>query len=243
MSSSSSVQGIQWVSGSKDTIVTWSSDLRLFTVQVVPREHTVNGLSAISGRQDLSEEFVINCPAMKSELQYRLVQVPSYMKCVRVCPSTDARSLPGNDVIVAVGQANGKISLMSFMGGFDSGHVIREYGPKSGKVINDLAWNPVLPQHLAAGLEKSRSEPAILVFDTTRDGQSAVGKESVKGASASPFSSSKTPTINQTLEMAPSETCHSLAWFPNNPERLVSGMSQKSLKIYDIRLNDISSSG
>ena len=44
-----------------------------------------------------------------------------------------------NDIKVAVGQANGRINLLSFHGG---GTTLKEFGPKIGRSCNDLAWNP-----------------------------------------------------------------------------------------------------
>ena len=56
-----------------------------------------------------------------------------------------------SDVKVAVGQANGRISLLSFYAG---GAAIKEFGPKSGRACNDLAWNPKFTNYLAAAYGK-----------------------------------------------------------------------------------------
>ena len=88
-----------------------------------------------------------------------------------------------SDVKVAVGQANGRISLLSFYAG---GAAIKEFGPKSGRACNDLAWNPKFTNYLAAAYgknslkikincqinniyfftDKSRNDHSILIFDT-----------------------------------------------------------------------------
>ena len=57
-----------------------------------------------------------------------------------------------SDVKVAVGQANGRISLLSFYAG---GAAIKEFGPKSGRACNDLAWNPKFTNYLAAAYGKN----------------------------------------------------------------------------------------
>ena len=69
-----------------------------------------------------------------------------------------------SDVKVAVGQANGRISLLSFYAG---GAAIKEFGPKSGRACNDLAWNPKFTNYLAAAYDKSRNDHSILIFDTS----------------------------------------------------------------------------
>ena len=64
---------------------------------------------------------------------------------------------------MAVGQANGRISLLSFYAG---GAALKEFGPKTGRACNDLAWNPTFSNYLAAAYEKNRNDHSILVFDT-----------------------------------------------------------------------------
>ena len=63
-----------------------------------------------------------------------------------------------------MGQANGRISLLSFYAG---GAAIKEFGPKSGRACNDLAWNPKFTNYLAAAYDKSRNDNSILIFDTS----------------------------------------------------------------------------
>ena len=60
-----------------------------------------------------------------AELQCQIPEPPHYIKCLAVHPE------PGRhgDVRVAVGQANGRVSLLSFVPQM-SGHAIKEFGPK-----------------------------------------------------------------------------------------------------------------
>ena len=54
--------------------------------------------------------------------------------------------------------------MMSFHSG---GTAIKEFGPKTGRACNDLAWNPKFTNYIAAGYEKNRSDSCILIFDTS----------------------------------------------------------------------------
>ena len=50
---------------------------------------------------------------------------------------------------------------------FIPGAAIKEFGPKSGRACNDLAWNPKFTNYLAAAYDKSRNDHSILIFDTS----------------------------------------------------------------------------
>ena len=140
-------------------------------------------------------------------------------------------SEPFKEVKVAVGQANGRISLFNFQNG---GSLLKEFGPKTGRSCNDLAWNPVKTNYLAAAYDKNRSDHSILIFDTN-----------LTPAEKSSSSSSRKPAnnyIGPSVEIGLGEACHSLAWFHSNPDTLVAGMNLKNLKIFDLRLSDASGS-
>ena len=65
---------------------------------------------------------------------------------------------------MAVGQANGRISLRSF----DYEHVLKELSPRTVRTVNDLSWSPVHTNLLGAGYEKTRGDGAVLVFDVEK---------------------------------------------------------------------------
>jgi len=267
--SAANIQGVQWVPGMHDSIVNWSTDLKLYKITVGPREY------APASNSDIVAEYIVNCPALKSELISRITETPHYTKCAAVSPvlvlpaplspnaslsvptspktsppapfqplatSELANALPPvattnsthSDVKVAVGQANGRISLLSFYAG---GAAIKEFGPKSGRACNDLAWNPKFTNYLAAAYDKSRNDHSILIFDTalappsqTEASSSAVAKIVSKTSTSKDF-------IRASIEVGLGEQCHSLAWFHKNPETLIAGMNMKNLKIFDMRLS------
>ena len=88
-----------------------------------------------------------------AELECQVPDPPHYIRCAQVFPGV----VQGADVRFAVGQASGRVTLMSFdevnhEANHTHPHVIREFGPKvQGRVCNDLAWNVKRPNLLAAG--------------------------------------------------------------------------------------------
>jgi hypothetical protein len=138
MSTSGIAQGVQWVPGMQDFLVNWSSDLKLYKISVMTR---------IPHSQNEDGSYIVNCPALKSELKCRITETPHYTKCISACPiltstssspnrSPNTASNANTDVKVAVGQANGRISLLSFMNSSNSGGgvALKEFGPKTGSV-------------------------------------------------------------------------------------------------------------
>ena len=98
-----------------------------------------------------------------------LSDVPHYTKCMAVSPiptlsspptspsrsgTSDSPNFSSSDIKVAVGQANGRISLLSGAGI----PTLKEFGPKYGRACNDLAWNPKVTNYLAAAYEKNRND-------------------------------------------------------------------------------------
>ena len=178
--------------------------------------------------------------------------VPHYAKCMAVSqmpasltspntsPSRTATSESPNfsssDVKVAVGQASGRISLLSFSAGVPT---LKEFGPKYGRACNDLAWNPKSTHFLAAAYEKNRNDNCVMVFDTSLLPPSQ--SESASAMSKMVNKSTK-DLIRATYELGMGETCNSLAWFHKNPDTLVAGMNLKNLRIYDLRISSRSQS-
>ena len=56
------LQGVQWVPGLSDSLVNWSADLKLYQITAVPRQE----------KPDIVQEYIVNCPALKSELKCRI---------------------------------------------------------------------------------------------------------------------------------------------------------------------------
>ncbi|KAG0415270.1 hypothetical protein HPB47_007546 [Ixodes persulcatus] len=73
---------------------------------------------------------------------------------------------PNCQLLLAVGQDDGKVSLAGFGRSFnDTDWVGKEFAPKQPRRCNVVAWNPVEFSLLAAGLDKHKGDHCILVWD------------------------------------------------------------------------------
>ena len=63
--SATNIQGVQWVPGMPDSIVNWSTDLKLYKITIGPREYKPSNSEIVA-------EYIVNCPALKSELISRI---------------------------------------------------------------------------------------------------------------------------------------------------------------------------
>ncbi|XP_040061541.1 GATOR complex protein MIOS [Ixodes scapularis] len=117
---------------------------------------------------------------------------------------------PNSQLLLAVGQDDGKVSLAGFGRSFnDTDWVGKEFAPKQPRRCNVVAWNPVEFSLLAAGLDKHKGDHCILVWDLNHlPGQTELGF---------------------------SESTQSFSWFFHQPRSFVCGMNNKHLKIFDTR--------
>ncbi|XP_077554266.1 GATOR complex protein mio isoform X1 [Haemaphysalis longicornis] len=119
---------------------------------------------------------------------------------------------PRTDLLLAIGQDTGKVSLISFGRSFhDQDWVKREFVPKQPRRCNVVAWNPVEYNMLAAGLDKYKGDNSISVWDVQQAG-------------------------SRPHELGYSDSTQSLSWFSQAPKTFVAGMSNKHLRIYDTRV-------
>ncbi|XP_072142753.1 GATOR2 complex protein MIOS isoform X3 [Dermacentor andersoni] len=118
---------------------------------------------------------------------------------------------PRTDILLAVGQDTGKVSLVSFGRTFhDQEWATREFVPKQPRRCNMVAWNPVNYNLLAACLDKHKGDHSMHIWD-------------VQNAATRP------------VELGYSDSTQSLSWFCQSPMTFVSGMNNKQLRIYDMR--------
>eukprot|EP00743_Colponemidia_sp_Colp-15_P004686 GILK01005049.1.p1 GENE.GILK01005049.1~~GILK01005049.1.p1 ORF type:complete len:1033 (+),score=162.65 GILK01005049.1:118-3216(+) len=80
---------------------------------------------------------------------------------------------------MCVGLATGKVLLIDFArlhpdkGGNEEtngGAIVKEFVPRFSRMCNDVAWNPVYTERIAAGLDKVRSDFCTLVWDINVQG-------------------------------------------------------------------------
>ncbi|KAL1137877.1 hypothetical protein AAG570_009573 [Ranatra chinensis] len=188
---------VLWSPVHYDKFVAWGTEIFLY--QTLPKTKDASDSSGI----ELSEMSSAQLLATNSNHHY--------LKCVDIYPKEEP------DVLLAVGQANGKVALSTFgPSAFDaSGLAGMELVPKHARQCNVVAWNRVDTNLIAAGLDRYRSDHCVLVWDVC----SGVGGSGVAAVA----------------ELGLSDAAHSLAWLYSQPRALIVGMNNKHLKMVDLR--------
>ncbi|XP_039295830.1 GATOR complex protein MIOS-B [Nilaparvata lugens] len=199
---------IQWVPGLPDKFITWGTEIYLYST-CLRKNMNPNSKSHFV---DISDKSVAQHLATNSNHHY--------VKCVDIYPKPDP------DVLMAIGQANGKVTLTSFGPSvYDTmGLTGSEIPSKHARQCNAISWNPVDTNLIAVGLDKYRMEHSVMVWDV------------VKGSSrAGHYSTNPAEYPRPCSELGLSDTAHSLAWLRTQPRSLVIGMNNKHLKLIDAR--------
>jgi WD repeat-containing protein mio len=173
---------------------------------------------------------------------------------------------PAIDDLVAVGFGSGRVDLLRL----ESTRHIREHttsrsnhsslSPKAPRPCTSLAFCGVTPQYLAGGLERSRNDPSLFIWDVHSSTATRVltpVSSTTNHIVAPPPSPVRPPTglpssprsyhpiprtesgsradsrILQTH--AQNESVHSLAWLPQCNSLLAAGLSQRLLRLFDLR--------
>ncbi|XP_046390377.1 GATOR complex protein MIOS-B [Ischnura elegans] len=193
---------VQWSPVNQDKFIIWGNDIFLY--EVSPCKDPLKP-SCVR----ISEHTVAHLLASNTNQHY--------VKCIDIHPH------PETDILLAIGQANGKVVLTSFGStSFDSrGLIGKEFAPKHARQCNALQWNPSEVGLLAVGLDKHRGDHSVLLWDVVNG---PMGGGSGDGFSAKPLQ-----------ELGLSETAHSLAWIAQTPRNLALGMNHKHLKLFDLR--------
>ncbi|XP_037961202.1 GATOR complex protein MIOS [Teleopsis dalmanni] len=110
--------------------------------------------------------------------------------------------------IIAVGLSDGKIGISNFYDAIDSSW---EYTPRQQRMCLCLAWNETEPNILAIGHDRHRSDSCITIWDIER----GLPKDTANFFGVS-------------------ESAHSICW-DKNYRLLIAGMSQKHIKMFDLR--------
>lgn len=192
---------IQWTP-IPNRFITWGSDLNLYEVE------------------QLGDNSTAPLKLSSSTGAHLLATNPNhhYVKCIDVYPKAD------NDILLALGLANGKVVLSTFGPSFYDlqGVAGKDLVPRHPRACNVVAWNPCEPNKLACGLEKYRSDYSVLLWD-------------INAPTRLSMSQNLSEMARPVAEYGLSEVAHSLAWFKGNPKLLAVGMNLKSIKILDFR--------
>lgn len=192
---------IQWAP-SGDRFITCGSELCLYQVENITDGQSPNiRLSDTTGANLLGS-----------------IPHSYFVKCL------DVNSHSENEILLALGQSSGKISITSIGNVYDQTPNIKEVGPRFSRACNSVAWNP-LDNKLAGGFEKHRSDHCILLWDVVKNysDKVSISEQSYSNRAAC------------VSEFGLSESAHSIGWFQSNSRLLAAGMNMKSIKIIDFR--------
>eukprot|EP00644_Phytophthora_capsici_P017124 jgi/Phyca11/572369/estExt2_Genewise1.C_PHYCAscaffold_480015 len=165
----------------KRTVVEWSPhDASLFAVGADNlRLFEVTTSSSSPGEYaDASREPV--APSTQRKRAFRVVRINakvSQLKCMQWYPFED------KPLLIATGTGSGKVLLCNFED--PRARVMREFLPKYSRPCHAVAWNPSVPNQLAAGFEKVRSDFCTLVWDLNTSNAVAGGQGLTSSGSSS----------------------------------------------------------
>ncbi|KAG7384092.1 hypothetical protein PHYBOEH_009649 [Phytophthora boehmeriae] len=166
---------------SKRTVVEWSPhDASLFAVgadNLRLFEITTSSVSGDYSAPNSSLEAPLTTQRKRSFRVVRINAKVSQLKCLQWYP------FESKPLLIATGTGSGKVLLCDFED--PRARVKREFLPKYSRPCHAVAWNPSVPNQLAAGFEKVRSDFCTLVWDlnTTSGVAASSGGLSSSGSS------------------------------------------------------------
>lgn len=199
---------VQWSPIHANKFITWGTEISLY--EVIQAKDNIRQLYT-----KISDYTVAHLLATNTNHHY--------VKCIDIYPQLEP------DILLAVGQANGKVVLTTFGPTiFDSqGLTGKELVPKHARQCNTVAWNPIDTNLIVSGLDKHSKDHSILLWDINKSLQCA---ERVHH-----HNTVQTDSVRPIAEVGVSETIHSVAWFKHEQKCMVVGANNKQLKIIDFR--------
>ena len=182
------MQDVLWVPSDPTQFITWGADIRHYAV--VPRD-TCDDKARDDKTLQLSGTHVAVHVSTRQE--------PQYVRCVDVWP--------GDGIVLAAGQATGRISFISFKDGDGKFLVDRDLSPRTCRTCTAVAWYRASNSILASGYEKHRSDNALVVWDVSQGRM----------------------TDKPVVEFGLTDSCCSLTWFKSSPT-MAAGMNGKFIR-------------
>ncbi|XP_019856861.1 PREDICTED: WD repeat-containing protein mio-A-like [Amphimedon queenslandica] len=203
-----------WSPVTESEFATYGNELRVYN-------HEPMGLEE---RDTTSTDIILS-----STHRGRLIGANSEVSCSPGYQTVAWQPNKDNPHFFAVGQSNGKVSLLNLL---SKQPILSSHGfqlvPKSlGRLCHCVAWNPNNTRLLAEGLEKSRSDSSLIVWDITH-------ASTVHDRTGSRVPDNTGPEERSKFyETGHGESTSSLSWLQENA--LVAGMGSRFLKVFDIR--------
>ncbi|KAL3669795.1 hypothetical protein V7S43_005174 [Phytophthora oleae] len=145
----------------KRTVVEWSPhDASLFAVgadNLRLFEVTTSSSSPGDYADAAREPAALSTQRKRAFRVVRINAKVSQLKCLQWYP------FEAKPLLIATGTGSGKVLLCDFED--PRARVMREFLPKYSRPCHAVAWNPSVPNQLAAGFEKVRSDFCTLVWD------------------------------------------------------------------------------
>nr|XP_023023937.1 GATOR complex protein MIOS [Leptinotarsa decemlineata] len=210
---------IQW-SSVKNKFITWGAEISLYEIQPISKDNSFADNSKLPC-YNISDTYCAQL--LTTNTNYH------YVRSIDIYPKCEV------DLLLAIGLANGRVSLTTFgpsehdLHGFPG----KELVPRHSRYCNAVLFNPVECNILAAGLEKYKTDNSILIWDINKLNSPSDGNNSSRMAVNT--MASAVELLKPVAELAPSEVTYSLAWIYGSSRVLASGMNGKNIKIYDLR--------
>ncbi|KAJ1304891.1 hypothetical protein OPQ81_006025 [Rhizoctonia solani] len=172
----------------------------------------------------------------------------AYMRCLAWSPH------PAINDLVAVGLTTGIVELLCLNSGAASlphshnsleAPRVATLPVKYQRPCNAIEFSPIDPNYLAVGLEKTRNEPSLLIWDIERSARTlpppsstlpAFRRTSPRLPATRPAMPLVGPGDTRPLQhYGSTEVIHSLAFLPGTPHILIAGIGTKRIGMYDLR--------
>ncbi|XP_012940949.1 GATOR complex protein MIOS-A [Aplysia californica] len=200
---------IQWSPSDDDMFITHGTAINLYQVKNRDTFHEQHDREHKS-----AERSKIIHLATHADLQF--------VKSIAWCPRPESKN------VLAVAQANGRISIIGFETHGNDDLIGKEFNIRFNRQCNYLSWNPVETHLLAEGFERNRNEPCVLIWDVNNNANIEVERPSRHSFSEGPFT-------KPYLELGHGEASSSFSWFPNDGKTFIMGVANKHLRVYDLR--------
>ncbi|TYZ68686.1 hypothetical protein PybrP1_006619 [[Pythium] brassicae (nom. inval.)] len=164
---------VEWSPHDTSLFAVGADNLRLF-------ETTAGGDVDGAGAAAAAASLTTPSATTQRKRSFRLVKINAQvaqLKCMEWHPHA------AKPLLIAAGMGSGKVVLSDFQD--PRARAVREYVPKYSRPCNAVAWNRALPQHLAAGFDKVRSDFCALVWDLNASSGAASSTISGGGAAGS----------------------------------------------------------
>lgn len=145
---------VEWSPHDTSLFAVGADNLRLFETT------TTSSASAPSSSSTGATVDVDRAMTTQRKRSFRLVKINAQitqLKCMEWYP------FEAKPLLIAAGMGSGKVVLSDFQD--TRARAVREFVPKYSRPCNAVAWNKALPNQLAAGFEKVRSDFCTLVWD------------------------------------------------------------------------------